>query len=135
MGYELYCGDKPGTVNIWNTIVSYMEVRNLTPAQVEKYMYNNIKESAEHSAKYRNASYGEHISGLFHDDYRAQPVINTEEHIHRYASKYSKKWKKGAQDKVDDCRARGIEHGEAVHLIEFRIENDQLKKLGDRLER
>lgn len=139
MGYELYCGDKEGTVKILSTVTMSVIARDLTPKQVEDFMFNRIVESAEGSAKSYGTSFGKPILGLFHDEtimdesYNVidsgtkKPVLNRESDIIKYANKYAKKWKKWAQEKVDECKFSGKKHGEAIHTIEFPTGRNKFK--------
>lgn len=138
MGYELYCGDKEGTVKILSTVTMSVIARDLTPKQVEDFMYDRIKEKTGRSAASYGTPYGKPILGLFHDETimdeshnviepAKKPVLNKTSDILKYADKYAKKWKKWAQEKVDECKFSGKKHGEAIHTIEFPTGRNKFK--------
>lgn len=116
MGFELYCGDKIGTVNLYSTVTDTMRRRNLTPKQIGNYMYKDTKESLEYFAK--GTRKGSPILGQFFDNNKR--VRNTKEDIEKKCNIIKRNWTKWAQEKVDECRLKGIK-GEAVHQIEFDV--------------
>ncbi len=128
MGYELYCGDKAGTVNLLSTITMGFTAKNLTPKQLGALMYNDIMKRLPELRKKRKEMPKNPFSSQFQKSplgyqldtdtpFVKKPVI-TDDDLKAYATQIKRIWEKAAQQKIDECRVSGIK-SEAVHMIEW----------------
>ncbi|MFW6173972.1 MAG: hypothetical protein ACOC5T_09530 [Elusimicrobiota bacterium] len=128
MGYELYCGEKDGTVNLLSTITMGFTAKNVTPKQLGLLMYNNIMKKLPELRKKRKEMPKTTLGTQFQESpihyyidtdtpFVKKPVI-TDADLKVYATKIKRIWEKAAKKKIDECRASGIK-GEAVHKIEW----------------
>jgi len=121
MGYELYCGNKIGTVNLYTTVIDSFKKKNITPKKLGEWFYKDTKESLLYYA--RHTPKGEPILGQFFS-YPNKPVRNTKKDIEKYCNNIKRKWIKWAKEKVDDCRLKGIKN-ESIHQIEFNVKQQR----------
>ena len=116
MGRELYCGT-PGTVNVWNNTVDYWELKNITPEELGRYMYNDVMKSwPDLNEKLKKDPNDRNPIGLF-IKYPERPVLSYED-LKEYAFKIRTMWENAARKKVNECRKEKKEF-ETLHLREI----------------